>query len=121
MSIPFFRLAAALACAAACTVACSGPPPATGTLRGHLLGVGGPVPGPGRPWTGTVTVTGPGVHRDVAVGQGGAYSVPLPAGSYRVAGHSPSYGGGAGQCRAAGLVTVRGGRSVTADVLCQLR
>jgi hypothetical protein len=115
------RVALAIACAAVCTAACSGRDPATGTLHGHLLGVGGPAPGTGRPWTGTITLTGQGLHRDVVVGHGGAFSVPLPAGNYQLAGRSPSCESGAGQCRATGLVTVRAGRSVTADVLCQMR
>src|ERR1700691_1387941 len=37
---------------------------------------------------------GPGVHRDVAVGASGTYSVTVPAGRYTLAGHSPLYGSG---------------------------
>ena len=68
--------------------ACSGQNPAEGTLTGHLYGVGGPAPGLPRPWPGTVTLTGPGVNRDVPVGASGTYSVTVPAGRYTVTGHS---------------------------------
>jgi hypothetical protein len=93
---------------------------ATGTLTGHLYGVGGPAPGAPRPWPGTVTLTGPGVHRDVQVGASGSFSVLVPAGTYTVAGRSPRYGSGAGVCRAAGPATVITGHRTRADVLCQM-
>ena len=98
----------------------SGQVHADGTLTGHLYGVGGPAPGSPRPWPGTVTLTGPGVHRDVAVGASGTYSVMVPAGRYTVAGHSPAYDSGAGLCQAAGVATVTSGHSTKADVLCQM-
>ena len=87
-------------------------------------GVGGPAtvtapPSP-RPWPGTVTVTGPGVHLDIPVGAGGAYSVRVPPGRYTVAGHSPLYGTGTYSCQAAGTATVTSGHSTKADVLCEM-
>jgi hypothetical protein len=94
---------------------------AVGTLTGHLYGVGGPAPGAPRPWTGTVTLTGPGVHRDIAVGADGRFSVQVSAGTYTVAGRSPRYADGTGVCRAAGAATVTAGHRTRADVLCQLR
>jgi hypothetical protein len=102
------------------TTACSGQGPTDGTLTGHLYGVGGPAPGSPRPWPGTVTVTGSGVHLDVPVGASGAYSVRVPPGRYTVAGHSPLYGSGTTLCQAAGLATVTSGHSTKADVLCQM-
>lgn len=101
-------------------VACSGQGPAEGTITGHLYAVGGPAPGLPRPLPGTVTLTGPGVRRDVPVGAGGAYSVTIPAGRYTVTGHSPLYGSGAYLCRAAGAVIVTSGHTARADVLCQM-
>jgi hypothetical protein len=92
-----------------------------GTLTGHLYGVGGPAPGALRPWPGTVTLTGSGVHRDVQVSADGRFSVLVPAGTYTVAGRSPRYGSGAGVCRAAGPATVTAGHRTRADVLCQMR
>jgi hypothetical protein len=93
-------------------------------VTGHLYGVGGPasVAGapPPRPWPGTVTLTGPGVHSDVPVGANGAFSVMVPAGRYTVVGHSPLYGSGAGLCQAAGAVLVTSGHTTKADVLCQM-
>jgi hypothetical protein len=94
--------------------------PVTGTLTGHLYGVGGPAPGAPRPWPGTVTLTGPGVHRDIQVGASGSFSVLVPAGTYTVAGRSPRYGSGTGLCRAAGPATVTTGHRTRTDVLCQM-
>ena len=94
---------------------------AEGTLTGHLYAVGGPAPGAPRPWPGTVTLIGPGVHLAIGVGAGGRYSVRVPAGTYAVAGRSPLYQDGAGACRAAGPVTVASGHRTEVDVLCQLR
>jgi hypothetical protein len=67
-----------------------------------------------RPWSGIVTVTGPGVHRDVLIGASGTHSVMVPAGSYTVTGHSPLYGGGAGLCQAAGVARVTSGHGTRA-------
>jgi len=122
--IPLTGLALAAACLAGFTTACSGQGPADGTLTGHLYGVGGPTtataPGSPRPWPGTLTVTGPGVHLDVPVAAGGAYSVRVPPGRYTVAGHSPLYDSGTALCRAAGIATVTSGHTTKADVLCQM-
>ncbi len=129
MRIPLIGLPLAAVCLAGLTAACSGPAPAPGpgpgpaegTLTGHLYGVGGPAPGLPRPWPGTVTLTGPGVHRDIRVGASGRYSVVVPAGSYTVAGRSPLYQSGTAVCRAAGAATVTSGHRTRADVLCQMR
>jgi hypothetical protein len=102
------------------TSACSAQNPADGTLTGHLYGVGGPAPGLARPWPGTVTVMGPGVHRDVPIGASATYSVTVPAGRYTVVGHSPLYGSGAGLCQAAGVAMVTSGHTTKADVLCEM-
>jgi hypothetical protein len=106
-------------------VPAAGPPagvaPAVGTLTGHLYGVGGPPPGAPRPWPGTITLTGPGMHRDIQVGPGGRFSVLVPAGTYAVAGRSPLYQSSAGSCRAARPAVVIAGHRTQADVLCQMR
>ena len=117
-------LALAAMCLAGFTAACSGSGPADGTVTGHLYGVGGPAtisaPPSARAWPGTVTLAGPGLHVDVAVGADGAFSVMVPAGRYTVTGHSPRYGSGTYLCQAAGLVTVTSGHTTRADVLCQM-
>jgi hypothetical protein len=120
-------LAVAALSLAGFTTACSGPAgpsPADGTLTGHLYGVGGPaaisVPPSPRPWPGTVTLVGPGVHRDVTVGADGTFSMVVPAGTYTVTGHSPNYGSGAYLCQTVGEVTVTSGHTTKADVLCQM-
>ena len=121
----------AAVCLTGLTTACSNPHPAAsasagpasaaGILAGHLYAVGGPAPGAPRPWPGTVTLTGPGGRRAIAVGADGGYSVLVPAGTYAVAGRSPLYQDGAGACRAAGPAMVTSGHRTRADVLCQLR
>jgi hypothetical protein len=123
--MPLVGLAVAALSLAGFTAACSsGPSPADGTVTGHLYGVGGPAavgapPSP-RPWPGTVTLVGSGVHRDVPVGADGTFSVVVPAGRYTVTGHSPNYGGGAYPCQAEGPVTGTRGHTTKADVLCQM-
>jgi hypothetical protein len=117
-------VALATVCLAGFTAACSGHGPADGIVTGHLYGVGGPAtltapPSP-RPWPGTVTLSGPGVHRDVPVGASGTFSVTVPPGRYTVTGHSPLYGSGTYLCQAAGAVTVTSGHTTKADVLCQM-
>jgi hypothetical protein len=145
VKIPLTGLPLAAACLAGLVASCSGPPPAgghpavappatgratsqagaltdqAGTLTGHLYGVGGPAPGAPRPWPGTVTLTGPGVRRDIQVSADGHFSVLVPAGTYTVAGRSPRYGSGAGVCRATGPATVTAGHRTRADVRCQLK
>jgi hypothetical protein len=124
------------ACLAGLVTACTGPhpaeapvaagppaasPAAEGTLTGHLYHVGGVAPGAPRPWPGTVTLTGPGVHRDAQVGTAGRFSVLVPAGTYAVTGRSPLYQSGTGVCRAAEPATVTTGHRTEADVFCQLK
>ena len=77
MRISLIGLPLAAVFLAGFTSACSAQNPADGTLTGHLYGVGGPAPGLPRPWPGTVTLTGPGVHRDVPIGASATYSVTV--------------------------------------------
>lgn len=67
-----------------------------------------------------MTLTAPGVHRDIPVGTSGSYSAAVPPGNYTVTGHSPLYQSGAGLCQATGAATVTSGHSTKADVLCQM-
>jgi hypothetical protein len=128
MRIPPIGLPLAVLCLTGFTVACAGPQPvlsgvvpAQGILTGHLYAVGGPAPGTRRPWPGTVTLTGAGMHRDIKVDAGGGYSAWVPPGTYVVAGRSPLYQDGAAACQAAGPATVTSGHRTEADALCQLR
>jgi hypothetical protein len=93
----------------------------SGTLRGHLYGVGGPAPGVHQAWAGTVTVSGGDFRRDISVAADGVYSVTLPAGRYTVVGHSPSFGDGRMSCVASGDTQVTAGATSTLDVLCHMR
>ncbi|HEY1918602.1 MAG TPA: hypothetical protein VGH27_23760 [Streptosporangiaceae bacterium] len=120
VNISLIGLPLAAVCLAGLTAACAGHNPADGTLAGHLYGAGGPAPGLARPWPGTVTLSGPGVDRDVPVGASGTYSVVVPAGRYAVVGHSPLYGSGTALCQATGTVTVTSGHTTRADVFCQM-
>ena len=102
--------------AAATTAATAG-----GVLQGHLYGVGGPNPGLHQAWPGTVTISGPGLTRDITVAADGAYSATVAAGQYAVVGHSPRYNDGKTACQAANGAQVSAGAAVTLDVLCQLK
>ncbi len=93
----------------------------TGVLRGHLYGVGGPNPGLHQAWPGTVTISGPGLTRDITVAADGAYSAMVAPGQYVVVGHSPRYDDGKTACQAPNGAQVAAGAAVTLDVLCQLR
>jgi len=95
------------------------PRPGTGLLTGHLYGVGGMAPGTRVAWSGTVTVTGKGVHQDVTVGQDGAFAVMLRPGLYAVTGRSPAHLGPV-TCMASGKAAVAAGRTVTVDVVCPI-
>lgn len=86
-----------------------------GTLSGHFTLGGGPAPGTVRTLSGTVTVKGPGGTRKVAVAADGAYTFSLAPGQYSVVGKSPQYNGP--EC-GTGPVTVVGGNTVVADVVC---
>jgi hypothetical protein len=114
---------------------CAGPSPvapaeltnhsqaATGTLQGHLYGVGGPAPGTAKPWPGTVTISGTGYHRDISVGAHGAYSVVVPAGRYVVVGHSAhlTVNDVEAACPAPQDAQVAAGHTATLDAFCHMR
>jgi hypothetical protein len=93
-----------------------------GVLRGHLYGVGGPAPGGREAWAGTVTVSGPGLRRDIAVAADGFYSVTLAPGRYAIVGRSPRFDDGRQPCRPPnGDAEVAAGVIITRDVLCQMK
>ena len=97
----------------------SSPPAGNATLTGLLLAVGGAPPGSPRLLPGSVTITGP-VTQHVVVGTDGKYQAVLPVGTYTVTGTSPQFNDGATNCRIAGAtVTLKPGRPVVADVMCE--
>lgn len=101
-------------------VGSTSPSPTFGTLSGHFTLAGGPAPGTVRPLSGTVTVKGPGGTQNVAVAADGAYTFSLAPGQYSVVGTSPPHNGpwcGSGT----DPVTVVGGNTVVADVVCPMR
>lgn len=105
--------------------------PAAGHLNGRLvmeggaLGPGGQQPGE-RPLSGTVTFAAAGQRLvTVQVGASGAFSVPLPPGTYRVSGRSPSIETADGTsswqeqtCSGPLSATIAAGRTTTVTVAC---
>jgi hypothetical protein len=111
--------ALAALCAGVSVAACSSPPN-EGTLDGTLLAVGGP-PGAGpRPLNGSVTFHGSdGNIATIDLSADGRFSAHLPVGRYTVAGRSPQFQGGAGECQAPGPVTVANGVTSRVEIDCQ--
>jgi nucleoside phosphorylase len=109
---------AASACARTHT---AGRSPATGLLKGHLYGVGGPAPGRRQAWPGNITVSGSGVKHDIPVTADGAYSVTLAPGRYTVVGHSPSFNDGTAPCPATTDAQIHSGTVATVDVFCLMK
>jgi len=123
MTVRWVRCIALLGVAMAALAACSGPAvTSTGTLKGHLYGVGGPSPGAHRPFPGTITVTGTGFRRDVRVGADGAYSLVVRPGHYAVVAHSPHLvaNGAMEACCPAHGASVASGSTTTLDTICSL-
>ncbi|HEX3931949.1 MAG TPA: PASTA domain-containing protein [Nocardioides sp.] len=99
-------------------------PPASASMAGRLLWVGGPSAVDPAPHAGTVHVVGDGLDEYVAVHRGGRWSFQGPAGTYAVTASSPGYLSAAGvpdSCRADHRVRMRWTRPANVDVYCQLR
>jgi hypothetical protein len=101
-------------------VACCDKAPDIYPVRGQLRTTGGPAGAPSDRWPGTITVDGP-VHTSVPTDAQGRFRLLLPPGRYRLTGHSPRYGDGRYQCRAADPLVVRAQTPTHVDVLCQLK
>lgn len=96
--------------------------PATAVVRGRLLAVGGPAPGTPRPMSGTVTITGPdGSTTKTQVDQTGTFEIGLYPGTYRIHGSSPSFDDGALCSTDPPSTKLAAGKTVTANVYCQMR
>jgi hypothetical protein len=99
------------------------PAPASASLGGRLVWVGGPAGGT-TPHAGTIHVVGNGIDAYIPAGPDGHWSFQGPGGRYTVEGTSPGYlsrAGATDACRARHPVTVRLMKSVRVDVLCQLK
>ena len=83
--------------------------------------VGGPAPGENRAVPGTVTITSASGARCDVPAVHGSFAVSVPAGSYTVTGHSPSFGDGQYECFADGPVAVSSARAVSVTVVCPVR
>jgi len=111
--------ALAALCAGVSVAGCSSPPN-EGTLDGTLQAVGGPAGTMPRPLSGSVTFHGSdGNIATIDLSDNGRFSVHLPVGRYTVAGRSPQFEGGAGECQAPGPVTVTNDVTSRAKIDCQ--
>jgi hypothetical protein len=99
--------------------------PATGTVVGALVRVGGPAPGSAVPLTGQViAVSSRGARFAIAAGARGRYRLSLPPGAYRLTGRSPivHVNGAQMRCAAAHPVQVTAGETASdVDVICSVR
>ena len=111
--------ALAALCAGLSLAGCSSPPE-EGTLDGTLQAVGGPAGTGPRPLSGSVTFHGSnGNIATIDLSDDGRFSAQLPVGRYTVAGRSPQFEGGAGQCLAPGPVVVANGVTRHVEIDCQ--
>jgi hypothetical protein len=111
--------ALAALCAGMSFAGCSSPPD-EGTLAGTLQVVGGPAGTGPRPLSGSVTFHGSdGNIATIDLSANGRFSAHLPIGQYTVAGRSPQFKGGAGECQAPGRVTVTKDVTSRVEIDCQ--
>jgi hypothetical protein len=117
---PLSILAAVAAlCAGVSFAGCSSPPD-VGTLDGTLQAVGGQAGTGPRPLSGSVTFHGSGGNiATIDLSNNGRFSAHLPVGRYTLAGRSPEFEGGAGECQAQGPVTVTKDATSHVEVDCQ--
>jgi hypothetical protein len=96
-----------------------GPTHAPAAIEGHISGVLLISAMYTRTTAGTVTLDGP-VSRLIRVGSDGRFAASVPAGQYRLTGHSPLYGSGAYPCKTVGdaPVTIAPAVTVAAQVVC---
>ena len=111
--------ALAALCAGLSLAGCSSPPD-EGTLDGTLQAVGGPTGTGPRPLSGSVTFHGSdGNIATIDLSANGRFSAHLPVGRYTLAGRSPHFRGGTGECEAAGPVTVTKNVTSRVEIDCQ--
>ena len=111
--------ALAALCAGVSFAGCSSPPD-EGTLDGTLQAVGGPAGTGPRPLSGSVTFHGSdGNIATIDLSANGRFSAHLPVGRYTVAGRSPQFEGGTGECQAPGPVTVTNDVTSRVEIDCQ--
>jgi hypothetical protein len=111
--------ALAALCAGMSFAGCSSSPD-EGTLDGTLQTVGGPAGTAPRPLSGSVTFHGSdGNIATIDLSANGRFSAHLPVGRYTIAGRSPQFKGGTGECQAPGPVTVVNDVTSRVAVDCQ--
>ncbi len=117
---PLTVLAALAALCAGVSFAGCSSPPEEGTLDGTLQAVGGPAGTGPRPLSGSVTFHGSdGNIATIDLSANGRFSAHLPVGRYTVAGRSPQFKGGSGECQASGPVTVTNDVTSRVEIDCQ--
>lgn len=104
--------------------ASTGALPSTGALRGVVQMVGGPAPGSSRPVPATLSIRRFG-HRPVEVSTAadGAFSVELPAGTYKVSARRAPYRHGVAACdpTVGRTICVHHGKTTDIVIDCELR
>jgi hypothetical protein len=111
--------ALAALCAGLSFAGCSSPPD-EGTLDGTLQVVGGPGGTGPRPLSGYVTFHGSnGNIATTDLSANGRFSAHLPTGRYTVAGRSPQFKRGAGECQAPEPVIVTNHVTSRVEIECQ--
>ena len=106
-------------CAGVSFAGCSSPPD-EGTLEGTLQAVGGPAGTGPLPLSGSVTFHGSnGNIATIDLSASGRFSAHLPVGRYTVAGRSPRFEGGVGECQAPGPITVAEDVTSHVEIDCQ--
>ena len=114
----YVGLCATIVVVTALCSACGRQHASTSRIAGTLEFVGAAASAPRVPISGTVIVRGANRTYTVRVGSRGHYEVRVPAGTYSITGHSPSYRYPM-PCTARNPVVVKKGRTATADVYCQ--
>jgi len=111
--------ALAALCVGVSVAGCSSSPN-EGTLDGTLQVVGGPAGTGPQPLSGSVTFHGSdGNIATIDLSDNGRFSAHLPVGRYTVAGRSPQFDGGAGECQAPGPVFVTNDVTSHVEIDCQ--
>jgi hypothetical protein len=119
---PLTLLVALAALGAGLSLAGCSSPPDEGTLDGTLQAVGGSAGTGPRPLSGSVTFHGSnGNIATIDLSANGRFSASLPVGRYTVAGRSPQFQAGAGECLAPGLVTVTNDVTHRIEIDCHER
>ncbi len=105
-------------CGARTSTPTPSPIPATGTLGGQMIRVGGALGTPNQPLSGIIKITSDGVTIKVPVGANGFFFVDLAPGSYAVVGQSRGVGNE--DCPVPGVTVIRSFTITRVTVICNI-